>query len=624
MRGVVLGTAGHVDHGKTTLVRALTGVDTDRWREEKERGLTIDIGFARLGARDGVEVGVIDVPGHEDFVKNMLAGSTGIDLLLLVVAADEGPMPQTREHLSIAGLLGVEHGIVALSKTDRADPELRELALETTREELRTVLGHDRWPVVPVSAADGSGVEELREEIYRGSLAVPSRPEDDRFRLPVDRAFTVRGAGTVLTGTVWSGSLAVGDFVHLYPAACAARVRSLQVHGEPRQRVGAGRRAALGVVGVEPAEAPRGSVALGGEGWRAARRVGVRLRLLPHSPRRIEHGRRVRVFLGTTEVFARVALAGRDVLEPGGEAWALLALESRLVARVRDRFILRFYSPVTTVGGGRMAELDPPREWRSRIPEWERVLGEEAGAAVEAVVRLAGGAGVGEEELPLRTGLPPPAIDRTASATLRLGGRRFAAGALDAARRALLEGVAAAHAAQRRASAVSLEAVRGAARRFHPALVEAALQELTDEGSICVEGATARLPGRGARLTPEEETALAGVERRVREGGLAPPTVDELADAFSVERSVLHDLLRLLVEREAVVPLTPEIFVAREEAERARTTARALLAHKRSATAGDFKAAFGVSRKYLIPLLEYLDRIGVTRRVGEARELAAR
>lgn len=623
-----MGTAGHVDHGKTALVRALTGVDTDRWKEEKERGLTIDIGFARLGAEEGVEVGVIDVPGHEDFVKNMLAGSTGIDLLLLVVAAEEGPMPQTREHLAIARLLGVEHGIVALNKVDRTDSELLELARQAVAEELRAVLGHTRWPVVPVSAATRAGVDELRAEIFRQAAHARGKEGRDLFRMPVDRSFTIRGVGTVVTGTVWSGEVASGDRVRLFPGGKRVRVRSVEVHGRTRPRVAAGRRAALALVGVQADEAKRGSVIVSEGAWRPSRRVGVWLEVLAHAPRHVEHGQRVRLYLGTSEVMSRVVLANRDRLEPGQRGWAVLALETPVVARGRDRFVIRFYSPVTTIGGGRISALDPPRGWRERVGAWERCLDGTAEEAIVAAVRLAAGQGLADERLPIVTGLPADRLARPDARrvdAVRIGRRWFSREILSGARSALLDAVRRAHAANRRAPSVSLEGLRSAAAgRFAPALLERALDELVDERKILVDGPSARLPGHGAELTAAEERALAEVARAVGEGGLAPPTVDEIAARLGLDRPLLNDLLRLLLEREEIVALTPEIFLAAEEAENARLRARRLLGERGTAAPGDFKEAFGVSRKYLIPLMEFLDRTGVTRRVGEGRELVER
>ncbi|MEK6254401.1 MAG: selenocysteine-specific translation elongation factor, partial [Gemmatimonadales bacterium] len=261
-RGVIVGTGGHVDHGKTSLVRALTGVETDRWAEERERGLTIDIGFAPLESVMDGEAGIVDVPGHEDFVKNMLAGSTGVDVLLLVVAADEGPMPQTREHVTIARLLGIRSGVVALNKIDRVDDEWLELVREATRDELTKLLGHSDWPIVAVSATTGEGLSDLREAIRVASSGSRRRYSSDLFRMPIDRSFSVRGAGTVVTGTTWSGTVRVGETLGVQPGNLTARVRSLQVHGEEREAVGPGMRCAMALVGVDAGRVDRGSVVL--------------------------------------------------------------------------------------------------------------------------------------------------------------------------------------------------------------------------------------------------------------------------------------------------------------------------------------------------------------------------
>ncbi len=624
-RGLVLGTAGHVDHGKTTLVRALTGVDTDRWREEKERGLTIDLGFASLPLDNGAEVGVVDVPGHEDFLRNMLAGSTGLDLVLLVVAADEGPMPQTREHLSIARLLGVRRGLVALTKVDRVDAEWRELARETVREELTRVLGPETaWPIVPVSAVSGEGLDALRARIAAAAASCEARPSDDLFRLPVDRAFTVHGTGTVVTGTVWSGVVAVGDELRLLPDGPTARVRALQVHGASRERVGAGRRCAAALVGVAPEEAPRGTSAVGSGAWRPARRVGARLRLLPEAGRPLEHDQRVRVFHGTRETMARVRLPGRAPLPPGGEGWAALRLERPLVVRVRDRFILRFYSPVTTIGGGEIAELEPPGRWEGGADGWVAVLDGGPAEAFAAAVRRAGRAGLARDALPLATGVPLGRLRALTDAPpegLRAAGDRwFAAGALRDAEAFLTERLGRMHRSRRRAPAVARSALRAAAgERFALPLVDLALDRLAERGEVVAEGPSVRLPEHRARLTAEERRASERLVRTLERAGLEPPDLEALARGVGGSRELLHDLLRRLEAEGAVVPISPDLWVSRATAERIVTTARSVLDRGAPAPASAFKTAFGVSRKYLIPILEYLDRTGVTRRVGEGR-----
>ncbi len=626
-RALVLGTAGHVDHGKTTLIRALTGVDTDRWREEKERGLTIDIGFAPLALGEELEVGVVDVPGHQDFLKNMLAGATGVDLLLLAVAADEGPMPQTREHLSIASLLGLRHGVVALTKTDRVEDDWLDLVREATREELLRTLGHADWPLVPVSALRETGLDVLRERLREGALAVDGRPEDDLFRLPVDRSFTIHGTGTVITGTVWSGAVEVGQDVRILPDGPVARVRSLQVHGTSRSRVAGGRRCALALVGVDPDQVPRGRVAVRGAGWRPVSRLAARVRLLPNAGRPLEHGQRVRVHHGTREELARVQLPGKGSLAPGSIGWGLLRLERPAVVRVRDRFVIRFYSPVITIGGGEVAELDPPRAWTDRTGMWRRVLDEEAGAAFAAAVELKGVHGMEDSALALATGVPAGVCTRLRAAPpdriLSAGGRWYSARLLDEAARALCDQLERLHRIRPRARGASLEGLRASAgSRFGAPLVERALERLTASGDVVVEGPTVRLPGHRPTLTRSERTASDRLVARLAESGAEPPTLEELAGGLNGDRELLHDLLRLLEEDGRVRAVTPDLYVTAEVADRLERQAREVLAAGAPAPPTAFKEAFGVSRKYLIPILEYLDRRGITRRTAEGRTLA--
>ncbi|MFQ5746668.1 MAG: selenocysteine-specific translation elongation factor [Gemmatimonadota bacterium] len=624
MKAFILGTAGHVDHGKTTLIRALTGTDTDRWREEKERGLTIDIGFARLALGPEYEVGVVDVPGHRGFLKNMLTGSTGIDCLLLVVAADEGPMPQTREHLAIARLLGVRHGVVALSKTDRVTEEWRELASEAATEELRRAYGACDWAVVPVSATEGTGLEDLVRELRARAGVVEARQENDLFRMPVDRSFSVRGAGTVVTGTVWSGQVSEGESVRILPADRTVRVRAIQVHGDARPRVGAGRRCALALVGVAPEEVGRGAVVVQGDPWRVVRRLGVEVELLPDTSHGLEHGQRVRLFLGTGEVMARVLLADRAELRAGGRGWAVVETEAPLVARVRDRFILRFYSPVVTIGGGRVAELKPPPRWGERVRVWRDCLDGDPGTALRSRVALSAGRGLVDEALPIATGLSAPAVwaalERSDADLARIDGRCYARSAEEAACRAVLDAVRASHEETPRASFAALESVRASLSvRFSGALIRRAVEDLTAAGDLEVRGPGVRLPGHRARLSTEEELHFDAVRRAIGEGGLQAPWVGDLCADLSLDRAFLNDALRLLVEAGDIVAVTPEYYLSREAMQNVRRAVDRVFAGREVATPADFREELGVSRKYLIPVLEYLDRTGVTRRSRDGR-----
>ncbi|MDX1392991.1 MAG: selenocysteine-specific translation elongation factor [Gemmatimonadota bacterium] len=622
-RGLVVGTAGHVDHGKTSLVRALTGVETDRWREERERGLTIDIGFAPLDLAPELETGVVDVPGHEDFLKNMLAGATGIDVVLLVVAADEGPMPQTREHLAIARLLGIERGVVALTKIDRVESDWVELATDAVMELLEEH-GCAGWPIVPVSSTTGEGVEDLERSLRAAGAGTSPRRTRDLFRLPVDRAFSIHGTGTVVTGTVWSGRIRTGDTVRLLPGGATARVRGLEVHGSPRDGVAAGRRCALALVGVDPGDAGRGTVLVADEGWTAVSRLGVRIDVLAAPGRPIEHSQRVRLYVGTSEVMARVVAHGGGTIVPGTSGWAVLVLESPVVTRCGDRGIVRFYSPVTTIAGLRVAELDPPRVWTSRTGRWERLLDGSDEEAFAAAVELAGGSGFGGPREGIVLGRPPEIVEAlgASSAAVRLGDRWFDPDVLDATMSAARDTVERLHEADRRAPGVSLEAVRSAlARGRAPELVKACLDRHLEEGTLVATGPLVSLPGSGVVLTPEEQEQLNRLESVLVSGGLQPPTVNDLGAALRVQRDVLADLLRLLVDRGAAVAVTPEIYVDTAALDEMAGGVRELLADGQPRPPTAFKERFGLSRKYLIPLLEHLDRASVTRRVAEGRIL---
>lgn len=625
--GLIVGTAGHVDHGKTTLVKALTGVQTDRWEEERARGLTIDLGFARMALGEGRVAGVVDVPGHEDFVKNMLAGATGVDLLLLTVAADEGPMPQTREHLDIAALLGVRRGVVALTKVDRVEEDWIGLAREAVEEALGATPGIEaaEWPIVPVSAPAGRGVEEVREALAREADGVERRPLGDHFRMPVDRSFTLRGSGTVVTGTVWSGRIARDETVRILPGNEESRVRSVEVHGEPRESAEAGHRCGLALVGVSMDEVPRGRTLVDDGSWKPTRSLGVRLLLLPHGERIVEQGQRVRIYLGTREVMARVRLAGRVALAPGEEEWARLELEDPLVARAGDRFVLRFYSPVRTLGGGRVAEMDAPTDHGGRVDLWAHLLEGSPDQAALAAVRLAGREGVQPERLPVLTGRRRDALSLAdpPEQVVVTGGRWFAAEELETAEEEAVTALEGIHRRRPRAPAASLQALRSSLDDVHPALVDRALEELEAEGAIEVSGGEVRRPEHTPRLSERERQCRDRILEAIREGTTEPPTVDELSGRVGGDRDLLNDLLELLLRDGEVVRISPDLYVDPGVERELREAARDLVRESSPVAAGDFRSAVGdLTRDYLIAYLEYFDRTGLTRRTEEGRVAA--
>ena len=629
MKSVIVGTAGHVDHGKTVLVEALTGVNTDRWDEERERGITIDLGFAPFPAADeGLELSVIDVPGHEDFVKNMLAGATGVDVLLLVVAADEGPMPQTREHLWIARLLGVETGVVAITKSDLVDEEFLTLVADSVRDEMMKIFPDNDWRIVPVSARTGEGIDELRSAVVEAAGRARARRDDDLFRMPVDRAFSVRGVGTVATGTVWSGAVSTGNEVRVLPRERLARVRGVQVHGATLDRATAGQRAALALVGVELSQLARGDVLTANTVWRPTRYLDAELLLLADSPWPLKYWQRVRFHIGTAETMGRVVLFDRDRLEPGDRALVQFRLERPVVARAGDRYVVRFYSPVTTVGGGSVVHPWARRHGRMSDDAMQRMRSVAEGDEKRRLLHVVGELreGASEDELAILVGTPPADLsgdlaEAAAAGTLRaIGGRWYEAAAVDEARRALTAEISSAHTRSADAPGVSLESLRSTLGA-PPELINAALSDLQMDGTIRVEGSLAALADHVPRLSDAQKAVALAALARISEAGLAPPAVKDLAAELGVPADRFLAVLKFLQGEGALVAVTPDLYYDFGAIKEVKQRVKATLGRGRTATPSELRQALGISRKYLIPLLEYLDAEGFTRRSGEGRML---
>jgi selenocysteine-specific elongation factor len=633
----VVGTAGHIDHGKTALVEALTGVWTDRLPEEKERGISIDLGFAPLDlGPDTPPVSIVDVPGHEAFVKNMVAGATGIDAVLLVVAADEGMMPQTREHLLVLEALGVTRGIVAITKADLVEREWIDLVVETIREELSpTPLAGSR--VVVVSSRTGEGMDQMRSALADLLAETPRRSSDLPFRLPVDRSFGLAGAGTVVTGTVWSGSMAEGETAVVFPAGERARVRSIQVHGRAVGQAEAGRRAAIALAGLEADRIGRGSTLVGEDPpWRAVARVDAQVWLARSASRRLLSGARVRVHHGTSEVMARLRPYDGRSIDPGGEALALLDLEGPIVPAVGDRIVLRAYSPVATVGGGEILALDPPRVRGALRAERGRSLAvlsaARGGARLQVALEAAGAEGIEERALPLAVGLGETALAEammeSAGQIERHGSRWFARAARIELYDRLLEILSAHHATEPLKPGLPLEAARqrlgGRARGVvpDPALVEAVVAGRDGVGRVRREGTILALAEHRVELGVEDERLVERLRTAYAESGIEPPDTRELAARLDVEARRLRELQGYLEREGEIVKLASDWYADASALARAERSLVDRLAAAGSAETAAFKDLFGVSRKYLIPLLEYFDRRGITRREGNRRVLA--
>ena len=615
-RHVVIGTAGHVDHGKTALVRALTGVDTDRWEEEKRRGITIDLGFAPLALTDGLAASVVDVPGHEDFIRNMVAGAAGVDAALLVVAADEGVMPQTVEHLAILEFLGVRAGAVALSKADLAEPDWLELVAADVGEALGASSIAWESPVV-TSVVSGAGLDALRGALTAAARRAASRREDDLFRLPVDRVFSVAGAGTVVTGTTWSGSVAVGEEIRILPEELRGRVRGVQVHGEGRDRAAPGRRTALALAGVDRAQVGRGSVVVADPSWRPVQAVDVVVTLLPEA-RPLTQRSRVRLHLGTAEVMARVT-PEHGGIAPGQTAGARLRLEHPVVARWGDRGVLRSYSPVTTIGG--CVVVDPWPDARPRRPRGLAGRGApDPATRLRAFVDASGARGLPVSHLPVRVGVPVDPDLAPLQEIDRVGPHLVASEVIDGVAAAILREVRGYHQTHPFAPGVPVERLR--AHHGGPELIDHVLRRLRGDDELLVDSGVACAPGHRPSLTAGQAAWGETLRGALADAGAQGRSEGELGGAIPPD--IVRDLAEYFVRQGTAVRLGRDRYYDRSALERLRGELLGEVRRLGRASPSQLRDKAGLSRKYLIPVLEWLDACGYTVREGDVRRVGPR
>ena len=603
---MILGTAGHIDHGKTSLVRALTGVDTDRLPEEKRRGITIDLGFAPLQL-DGVgTLGVVDVPGHEAFVRTMVAGATGIDLALLVVAADEGVMPQTREHLAILRLLGVRAGVVALTKADLVDEEW----LSLVREDVSAAVADGplaEAPIVAVSSVTGQGVEALRVALAAAARLVPGRATEDLFRMPIDRAFTIRGTGTVVTGTVWSGTLPREATLRLFPSGDTVRVRGLQAHGHAVERVHAGERAAIALAGVELARVGRGAVLVAGDAWRPSTVLRADVALLDDVARPVGPRNQLRLHLGTSEVGARLVATG-GALAPGEHRPARIVVDEPVVARTGDRFVLRGGSPLGTVGGGVVTDPLAPqraRAWASRA--------DSVSDALDHFLREAALSGVGVGELPVRLGISASELAEllASSEAWRVADRLYAPNTRALVVERIRATLAEYHASHPLDPGAPRQWLRTRVRVADP-VVDTVLAELVSSGELVAEQGDVRFADFTAHLSDRQRTLAAQIVARLTSAGAEPPTVEELSSALGAPSSEVAAVSRLLARQGELVAVEANRYFMRSTVTELVTRVLAGMSVGEEYGPAELREFVGLSRKFLIPFLEYCDREGYT------------
>jgi selenocysteine-specific elongation factor len=633
---LILGTAGHIDHGKTSLVKALTGTDTDRLPEEKKRGITIELGFAELDLGD-VRLGIVDVPGHERFVRNMLAGATGIDLALLVVAADDSVKPQTREHLEILRLLGVGRGVIALTKCDLPQPEWLELVTEEVRELVAgTFLA--KAPLIRTSAYTGAGLDQLRTALAAAARDVAAaRPAVvGPFRMAIDRTFTIAGHGTVVTGSVTSGQARLGDELAIEPGGIAVRVRGLQNHDRPVDEIHRGQRAAINLAGVHHDALGRGQELCTPGHLVPSRLLTARLSLLPSAPRPLKGRARVQLHLGTAELAASVVLLDRDPLPPGDEAFAQLFLSQPVVCSWSQAFIIRQSSPALTIGGGRVLDPNAVKVRRREGLRVERL----ATLCSDDPVTRAGGAlyfaGVREwrpEDLARTAG-----IQDVAAATQGLAERgdlvsisltptrtaRMHRGVLTELEGRIEETLGKLHAQSPLATTVQRSRLaHRLAYLGSEALVDAILQTMSKAGRIRLSQRGIALAGHGPRLSHNEQKLMATIIEMFRAAGLQPPSVADVKAQVVKNQAVVPQLVELAAGDGDLIKIAPDLYLHADVERHLKETLASHLTGTAGLTVSQIREILGVSRKYAVPYCEYLDRIGFTRRQGDVRLLAA-
>ncbi|HOU04171.1 MAG TPA: selenocysteine-specific translation elongation factor [Smithellaceae bacterium] len=633
MRHVVLGTAGHVDHGKTALIKALTGTDTDRLKEEKERGITIELGFASLKLPSGQTLGVVDVPGHEKFIKHMVSGAAGIDLVMMIIAADEGIMPQTKEHLNICSLLGIRTGLVALTKIDMVENDWLELVKTEIQDFLKgTFL--EGVPVIPVSALKQKGIDELTAALDTVVQNIPEKNDCGIFRLPVDRVFTMKGFGTVVTGTLISDSISVGEDVLILPEEINTRIRGIQVHNQPTQEATAGQRTAINLQGIEKESLQRGDVLARYGTIVPSIRLDVYIDYLKNNAKSLKNRTLTRLHTGTSEIIARVILIEKDELAPGEKGFAQLILEKKDVVVTGDRFVLRSYSPITTIGGGLIIDPLPPKHKRLNkkvIEELATLLNGTLPKKIEVILERAGFAGTNLRHLVFRLGTNAKNIkealqsilsQKSALITDKEETNIISASFYEKLAQSAAEIISQYQKKNPLREGISKEELKASlGRDISPKLFFMLLQNLADQKKIEVDKETVRLFGHKVTLADDLNSIRQAILKIYNEAGLTPPSFKDVINNFQDKKTEAQNIIKLLLKDGSLIKINEELIFTREALDNLRKNYKALLVKEGKATPVSFKELTGLSRKYIIPLMEYFDTDKLTMRVGDHRIL---
>ena len=626
---VTIGTAGHIDHGKTSLVRSLTGTETDRLKEEKERGITIDLGFAKLDSGE-INAGIVDVPGHERFVKNMLAGIGGIDIVMLVIAADEGVMPQTREHLSICELLGVKNGLIVITKSDLVENEWIALVKDDLKEFVKgTFL--DEKPIVQVSSETGEGIDELKKTLDNLISEVNPKDQNGVFRIPIDRVFTMHGFGVVVTGTLFSGKVETGQTIEIYPTQTQAKIRGIQVHSESVEKSTAGFRTAINIQGIEKTKIERGHVLGFPQEMRNTYMLDVSLELLKSASNPLKNRARVRFHSGTVEVMGRVIILEKELINPGDKTFAQIRLEKPITVLPRDYFVIRSYSPMTTIGGGEILDVDPPKLKRMKKDSKSRFEFFKKSSDRERLKKIIEENGISGTNFSELSGRVPQTIKKIRSLIIELQkqGEIFIAD-LDSGlsvennefekfKKNLEDEIKNYHKRNPLKSSAPKEEIRSRLGKINEKIFSMGLASLKKTETIIEGQTTVKISSHTIILDKEQELLCKKIESIFLNGKFQPPSFKNLISDEKLTEQKLTEIIQILVTEKKLILLKGELIFHSKSLENARLELESFIHKNQEITASEFRDLLGISRKFAIPILEHFDIMKITVRVGDKR-----
>lgn len=633
MEQVVIGTAGHIDHGKTSLIRALTGVETDRLKAEKERGITIELGFSSIDISEKIHVGIVDMPGHEKFVKNMVAGSSGIDLVVMTIAADEGVMPQTREHMEICSLMNIRYGIIALTKTDLVDDDLLELAMEDIHEFIEGTFLEEA-PIVPVSSATGEGLDEFVEKLGHICGELPERTYSSIFRLPVDRVFSMKGFGTVITGTLISGKVAAGRDIMVYPSKITSKVRGIQVHSKSVTEAHPGTRTAINFQGLDKDAVFKGDILSTPGALIPSFMMDVELKYLKSNSKPLKSRAKARFHTGTSETIGTVVLLDREELQPGDTACVQIRLDTPACCIKDDNYVIRSYSPIRTIGGGRI--LNPVARKHKLFDQdiidgLNRLLDGEPRDAVSFFISQSAFEGVSFNELKVLANIPDKKLEsllqkmlaqREILQTSKENQTYIHADVFNRLCADIVAKLESYHARNPLKDGMPTQELKSKYRYLNdPKLFNILINRLSKDGTVAQEQNIVRLAGHEVALQVDQQETVKQIKHRYKQAGLTPPFYKDICRELNLDRKNARDVLDILLKEKSIIKTKDDLYFDADRIEELKKEVVAFLEKNGKITTPQFKEMTGISRKYVIPLIEYFDSINLTIRVGDTRQL---